>query len=83
MMQRWDYLVLNILKSYGINYRVNNEKVGEWKDFLLHDVLNRLGKQGYELVTFDGENYLFKRPAASLKPLEQPKADDSAEKDDE
>lgn len=72
-MQRWDYLILGILRSYGINYRVNGDKVGDWKDMPLHDVFNRLGKQGYEFVGYDGENYIFKRPAPALKPLDAAK----------
>jgi len=61
-MQRWEYLVLNVLKSYGMNYRVNGEKVGDWKDLPIHDVLNKVGAQGFEFIMFDGDNYYFKRP---------------------
>lgn len=71
-MQQWDYLVLNILRSYGMNYRANNEKIGDWKDLPLHEVFIRLGKQGYELVAYDGENYIFKRPVAVQAPKPQP-----------
>lgn len=68
-MQKWDYLVLGIIQSYGVNYRVNGEKVGEWKDFPLHDVLNIVGKQGFELITFDGASYIFKRIAQATNAL--------------
>lgn len=64
MQQRWEYLVLNMIKSYGMNYRVNGEKVSDWKDRSLHEVLTQIGRQGFELVVFDGENYVFKRPVA-------------------
>ena len=70
-MQKWDYLMLSLVKSYGVNYRVNGEKVADWKDVPLHDVFNAIGKQGFEFITFDGENYIFKRPALSVtRPLQ-------------
>lgn len=68
-MQRWEYLLLSILKSYGMNYRVNNERVPDWKDLPLHDVFAKVGRQGYEFVAYDGENYIFKRPAQNTKPI--------------
>ncbi len=62
-MQKWEYIVVGLLASYGIQYRVNGEKQGQWKDKQLHIVLNDLGRAGFELVAYDGENYIFKRPA--------------------
>lgn len=74
MTQKWDYLVLSLVKSYGINYRVNGEKVADWKDMPLHDVFNIVGKQNFEFISYDGENYIFKRPTAagtkSVTPLQ-------------
>lgn len=61
--QKWDYLVVNLVRSYGMNYRANGVKMAEWKDLPLHDMLARVGQQGYELVAYDGANYIFKRPA--------------------
>jgi hypothetical protein len=61
--QKWDYLVVNLVRSYGMNYRANGMKMAEWKDLPLHDMLARVGQQGYELVAYDGANYIFKRPA--------------------
>lgn len=61
-MQRWEYLSLTLVKSYGMNYRVNGEKVGDWKDKPVHEVFQAIGKQGFELILFDGEQYVFKRP---------------------
>lgn len=70
-MQKWEYLIINILRSYGMNYRANGEKVNEWKDLPLHEVFIKIGRQGFELVMYDGENYIFKRPMASTKTLEE------------
>ena len=64
-MQRWDYAILNIVKSYGMNYRVNGDKQGQWKDQPIHVVFQQLGKVGFELVVYDGENYIFKRPSVA------------------
>ena len=61
-MQRWEYIVLNLFQSYGLAYRVNGDKQGQWKDKPLHEVFNEMGRAGFELVAHDGENYIFKRP---------------------
>jgi hypothetical protein len=68
-MQKWEYLVLSLVRSYGMNYRVNGEKVGDWKDLPIHDIFNKIGKQGFEYVSYDGENYIFKRPVVVTKTL--------------
>lgn len=68
-MQKWDYLILGLIKSYGVNYRVNGEKVADWKDMPIHDVFNIVGKQGFEFIGFDGESYIFKRPATLTRNL--------------
>lgn len=61
-MAKWEYATLLIPKNYGLTYRVNGEKVASWKDRPLHEVLQELGRAGFELVAFDGEQYIFKRP---------------------
>ena len=61
-MQKWEYAVLNLLQSYGLTYRINGDKQGQWKDKPIHEVLNDIGKAGFEMVAYDGENYIFKRP---------------------
>jgi len=71
-MQRWEYVVINVLKSYGMNWRANGDKRGEWKDQPLHFVLNEMGKAGFEMVAYDGENYIFKRPARTGKKQTKP-----------
>jgi len=78
-MHKWDYLMLSIAKSYGTNYRVNGEKIAEWKDLPLHDVFNIVGKQGFEFITFDGESYIFKRQVAQTRGLQPLQS--SAQKD--
>lgn len=62
--QRWEYMCVQLAKSYGMNYRANGEKIADWKDQPLHEVFRRLGAVGYEFVAFDGSQYIFKRPAA-------------------
>ena len=64
-MQKWEYMLVGVVKSYGMNYRANGEKVGDWKDLPIHDVFLKMGKAGFEFVSYDGENYIFKRPAAA------------------
>ncbi len=66
MHTKWDYLVISLVRSYGMNYRANGDKVADWKDLPIHEVFNRVGKQGFEYVGYDGENYIFKRPALGL-----------------
>lgn len=66
-MQKFEYMLIGLVKSYGMNYRANNEKVNDWKDLPLSDVFSRLGKAGYEFIAYDGENYIFKRPIAPKK----------------
>ena len=62
-MQKWEYLVVNLVKSYGMNYRANGNRMAEWKDLPIHDVFMRVGQQGYEFAAYDGANYIFKRPS--------------------
>jgi hypothetical protein len=66
-MQKFEYMVIGLVKSYGMNYRANAEKVNDWKDLPLHDVFNRMGKAGYEFVAYDGESYIFKRAIQNKK----------------
>lgn len=66
MVTKWDYLVISLVRSYGMNYRANGDKVADWKDLPIHDVFNRVGKQGFEYVGYDGENYIFKRPSSAV-----------------
>lgn len=70
-MQRWEYVTVNMLDSYGLNYRANGEKQAQWKDKALHAVLNDMGRAGYELVAYDGENYIFKRPRQQTSQLKE------------
>lgn len=62
----WQYLALEVKRSYGIQYRVNSENKAEWKDQPIQYALNLLGREGWELIGFDshGEtaNYIFKKP---------------------
>lgn len=69
-MPKWDYVCVNLVRSYGMNYRRNGIKMGEWKDLQVYEMLAIMGEEGYELATYDGQNYIFKRP----KPVPQPPA---------
>ncbi len=60
-MPRWEYVTINVVNSYGMQYRANGEKQHQWKDKQIFEVFKDLGKSGYELTVFDGENYIFKR----------------------
>lgn len=64
-MQKWEYATIGLINSYGLQYKFNGEKQNHWKDHPLHDVLADLGDQGWELLSFDGSNYIFKRPKAA------------------
>jgi hypothetical protein len=61
-MQRWDYACVQVVKSYGIKYRVNGSNVTEWNDIPVFAMLQNMGNKGYEMVTIDGDLYIFKRP---------------------
>jgi hypothetical protein len=65
MIQKWDYATVGLLNSYGLQYKLNGEKQNHWKDKPLHEVLHDLGDQGWELISYDGEAYIFKRPVAA------------------
>ncbi len=71
-MQQWEYVVVSPIKSYGIQYRANGDKQNQWKDQPFHVVLNDMGRAGFELVAYDGEGYIFKRPKAPTDRLKKP-----------
>lgn len=81
-MAKWDYMLISVVKSYGMNYRANGDKIGDWKDIPLHEMFIRMGRAGFEFVSFDGENYIFKRPAAATSTLNsanaQPRSSESS-----
>ncbi|QPC84647.1 hypothetical protein G4Y79_09800 [Phototrophicus methaneseepsis] len=61
-MQRWDYACVQVVKSYGVKYRVNGKSISEWNDIPLFAMLQNMGNKGFEMVSIDGEMYIFKRP---------------------
>ena len=73
-MQKWEYAVLSPVQSYGLQYRVNGEKQGQWKDKEIHVVLADMGKAGFEMIVYDGTNYIFKRPIGPVPPEHLPEA---------
>lgn len=64
-MQKWEYLRFQFMGNYydvnGVEFRV--EETGN-RPKLLVELLNQLGKDGWELIStdVDSEGYLFKRP---------------------
>ena len=78
-MQKWEYVTLGTVNSYGLQYKLNGEKQNQWKDKNLHEVLADLGNEGWELLSYDGGNYIFKRPKISTGPM-QPPANNTAAK---
>ena len=62
----WQYALLEVKRSYGIQYKVNGESKPEWKDQPIFYPLNELGKDGWELVNFESmnefSNYILRKP---------------------
>jgi hypothetical protein len=67
-MPKWDYVCVNLVRSYGMNYRRNGIKMAEWKDKPIFEVMQTLGEEGYEFSAFDGQNYIFKKPLGVPQP---------------
>jgi len=63
-MPKWDYVCVNLVRSYGMNYRRNGIKMAEWKDKPIFEVMQTLGDEGFEFAAYDGQNYIFKKPVA-------------------
>ena len=61
-MPKWDYVCVNLVRSYGMNYRRNGIKMAEWKDKPVFEMMQMLGEEGYEFTGYDGQNYIFKKP---------------------
>jgi hypothetical protein len=64
-MQKWEYLFLESEGAWNPKVRyVNHEELPNWRDGPpLHEYMNQLGDQGWELVGFDtyGQAMVFKR----------------------
>jgi hypothetical protein len=67
-MPKWDYVCVNLVRSYGMNYRRNGIKMAEWKDKPIFEVMQMLGDEGFEFAAYDGQNYIFKKPVAPPQP---------------
>lgn len=71
-MQKWEYLSIEASPyPFGdklISLYANGQDLREWKDRSLHEFLNALGEDGWELVSmrndpkFDSNFLIFKRP---------------------
>jgi hypothetical protein len=62
----WQYLAVEVKKSYGLQYRISGTNRPDWKDQPIYYVLNELGREGWELVAFEGAadsgTYIMKKP---------------------
>lgn len=67
-MPKWDYVCVNLVRSYGMNYRRNGIKMAEWKDKPVFEMMQILGDEGYEFAAYDGQNYIFKKPIGVPQP---------------
>jgi hypothetical protein len=67
----WQYCALEVKRSYGIQYKVNGESKPDWKDQPIYFPLNELGKDGWELISFESSNefstYLLKKPGRAAE----------------
>lgn len=66
----WQYAALEVKRSYGIQYKVNGESKQDWKDQPIFFALNNLGREGWELISFESTNetsvYILKRPGVGV-----------------
>ena len=54
---KWEYMTVNV--EYGSVVRVNDKKFRETR---LHEFLNDVGQQGWEVCGFTAETFILKRP---------------------
>jgi len=71
----WQYAALEVKRAYGIQYKVNGESKLDWKDQPIYYALNQLGREGWEMISFESINefsvYILKRPgAANVKKID-------------
>jgi hypothetical protein len=66
----WQYAALEVKRSYGTQYRFNGAAMPDWKDQPIFYALNEVGKEGWELIGFEGREettvYIMKKPGANL-----------------
>jgi hypothetical protein len=77
MSNRWEYATVELMNSYGLQWRYNGDKIHQWKDKPMHGILEDLGHAGWELIAYDGTQYIFKRPfreGAPAHPVHDPAA---------
>jgi hypothetical protein len=79
-MQKWEYLTLESSRNYGkTKYIVNNEQQAELTNEKLSVVLNKIGRQGWEMVgvspgSESGQLFVFKRLPSRTTELLKEKA---------
>ena len=75
-MQKWEYILVEAsLYSFGdklISIYVNSKEWREWKNKTLYQLVNYLGDEGWELITFshnskyEDKYLIFKRPKITI-----------------
>lgn len=67
----WQYAALEVKRSYGTQYRFNGSAMPDWKDQPIFYALNELGRDGWELISFEGKDeltvYILKKQGAVLE----------------
>jgi hypothetical protein len=71
----WQYAALEVKRAYGIQYKVNGENKLDWKEQPIYYALNQLGREGWEMISFESINemsvYILKRQgAANVKKID-------------
>ena len=67
-MQKWEYLHVNVGftdVNHFATVKLNGKQTQlhpKWSQSDLFEYLNKLGKEGWEIVNSEGFSYLFKRP---------------------
>ena len=65
----WQYAALEVKRAYGIQYKVNGDSKPDWKDQPIYYALNLMGRDGWEMISFESINefsvYILKRPGAA------------------
>lgn len=66
----WQYAALEVKRAYGIQYKVNGESRLEWKDQPIYFALNQLGREGWEMISFESINessvYILKKSGVAV-----------------
>ena len=78
-MQKWEYVLVEASPyPFGDKLNslyINGQELRDWKDKALHELVNYLGDEGWELVAvrhdskYDNNYLIFKRPKITIETL--------------